>query len=212
MSSTPTPPQPPPPGNLFERLASFRRRTTRVAIIPGQRIPDPQDPDGPSMVLPIDGGEPMVFEIQEVTANEVIEADALITATPPPIFEDHPNPKGVGLVKVMVGYDYDCPKFIAQRTAQVPCRNAALCIFGCPALAETCPGNSLEDKARTLAAAIPAAVLYWLTEQIENTRTLGAGTEEAVAGFLARGSARSPSSKSTNKRSRTGAKNKPSNA
>lgn len=184
----------------------MRRQTVRVALQPGERITHPVT--GASSTAPMAGTEPMVFEIHSISANEILDADRVITEAPPKIFQDEPNPKGVGSVSVMKGYDHDDPDYISKRQAQVPRRNAMICLFGCPALAESTPGTQTGEKIEKLLSEIPGVLLDWLCEQIETISILSVVGDENVSSFLAEGSEATPSSSATKPRSPAGEKSK----
>lgn len=207
------PTAPPVAINLFERLQEVRRLRRRVVLQPGQKT-DIQDPATGRIVTqthPMAGVEPILFEIQNVTANEIIEADGMITAQPPKIFQEQPSPSRVGMVQAHVGYDYDDPEYIAKRNQQSYRREACVCLYGCPDLMSTTPGAGVAEKVDKLVSALPAALLGWLAEQIDTLSLITAVGEEEVESFLAAGSATSKSSGSSSARSQASGKNKSSN-
>ena len=196
--------------NLYEDLQKMRRQTVQVALQPGSRRTDPRS--GEIRTDPMLGTNPMTFEIHSVSANEIIEADQLVSAKPPVIYQEEPNPKGVGMIRVMNGYDLDHPDYIAERQAQVPRRDAAICLFGCPALAESTPGDGVIEKIDRLLADIPGVLLDWLCQEIETISIITAVGSEAVSSFLAEGSESGKDSPNTKPRSQAGAKSKRSSA
>lgn len=209
--------------NLFDSLTDLRRTTVKVALQSGTRF-TPIDPitrhallnpltrKPEVMTVPMSGTKPIVFEIHPVTANEIMIADAAFTARPPKIYEEQPSPSRVGTVKVQKGYDYEDPEFVAKRQEQAPKRNALLCLYGCPALTTSTPGNTMDDKATKLLAEIPGLIIEWLCNEIETISVLTAVGDEDVASFLAEGSAGTDtkSSKPSSKRSPDGGKSRPS--
>jgi hypothetical protein len=203
---------PPLAVNLFESLQQVRRLRRRVVLQPGQKT-DIQDPATGRIVTqthPMVGAEPIIFEIQNVTANEIIEADGMITAQPPKVFQEQPSPSRIGTVQAHVGYDYDDPEYIAKRNQQSYKREACVCLHGCPDLMTTTPGATVADKVEKLVAALPAALLGWLAEQIDTLSLITAVGEEEVESFLAAGSGTSSSSGSSRKASPASGRSKSS--
>ncbi len=198
------PPPAPVATNLFESLQQMRRLRRRVVLQPGQKtdVQDPLTGRISTQTHPMAGVEAIVFEIQNVTANEIIEADGMITAQPPKVFQEQPSPTRVGMVQAHVGYDYDDPEYVAKRNQQSYRREACVCLHGCPALMESTPGNGIPEKVDKLVAALPAALLGWLAEQIDTLSLITAVGEEEVESFLAAGSGTTPSSGSSKRRSR----------
>jgi hypothetical protein len=174
--------------NLFDQLSGLTRKTTRILFAPGERIFDEQT--GQSYSIPQPGVVPIVFEVHAITPNEVMMADAVITALPPQMFEEHAKTGTVGMVKVMTGYDYDCPAYAAARQKQVPLRDAHIAIMGCPALRETTPGKEqgIAAQAAKLLECLPAAVLEFLAVNIEKISIYNVIGNEEVTSFLAAGS------------------------
>ena len=203
-----------PPDSLFASLQKMRRQTVQVVLQPGTRRNVTNSVTGVTSTLtdPMVGTNPLVFEIHSVTANEVVEADRLITEHPPAIYQDEASPSRVGMVRVLKGYDLEDPKYIAARQAQIPMRDAAICLYGCPALAESTPGTTLNDKIAKLLAEIPGVLLDWLCREIETISLITAVGETDVASFLAAGSNASPSSSATKEPTQAGGKNKRSTA
>jgi hypothetical protein len=134
--------------------------------------------------------KPIVFEVHAITPNEVMMADALITAQPPQMFEEHAKTGTVGMVKVQTGWDYEDPAYAAERQKQVPLRDAHIAIMGCPALRETTPGKEqgIAAQARHLLESLPAAVLEFLSVNIEKISIYNVIGNEEVTNFLAEGS------------------------
>lgn len=184
----------------------------RVVLQPGQKseVQDPMTGRITSQTHPMAGVEPILFEIQNVTANEIIEADGMITAQAPKVFQEQPSPSRVGMVQAHVGYDYDDPEYIAKRNQQSYRREACVCLYGCPDLMATTPGAGVVEKVDKLVASLPAALLGWLAEQIDTLSLITAVGEEEVESFLAAGSATSPSSGSSNARSQASPKSRSS--
>ena len=173
--------------NLFEQLQEMRRTTIPVILQPGvrQMMLNARTGEMESRTAPMVGSAPIQFNIQSVSANEVIDADALVTAEPPKIFQEEASPSRIGTVQVLKGYDLDAPSYIAERQKQIPRRNAALCLYGCPALAETTPGETATEKIKNLLTGIPAMLLDWLANEIETISVLTAVGEAEVTSFLA---------------------------
>ena len=194
--------------NLFDELTRVRREKVRVVLQPGERRVYVNPETGRQHVseAPRIGSKPIEFEIQTVTSNEAIDADRMITAKAPPIYQEEMSPSRIGMVKVLKGYDFEEPGYVIERQSQVPRREAAICLFGCPALAETTPGNTLEEKIQKILTDLPAALIEWLCREIESIPILSAVGSEDVESFLASGSGVTPSSNDTNKRSLRGGK------
>lgn len=196
--------------NLFDQLQGIRQQAVRIVLQSGTRFANPvYDPSNPQsqayFTAPTTGTAPIVFEVHAVTANEINDADAIITEMPPAIYQEQTSPTGKGMVQVLVDYDYAEPKYVARRQAQIPLRDAAICIYGCEALAASTPGSSLHEKARTLTEKVPAAILEWLAREIGTLSILTAVGDTEVTSFLARGSTITDgeSSKSSKSPSRT---------
>ena len=179
--------------DLFNQLQGIRSQPVRIVLQSGTRQANPaynpQDPNSePYFTSPTIGTQPIEFEVHAVTANEINDADKMITEMPPPIYQEQASPTGRGTVQALVDYDYAEPKYVAARQAQIPLRDAAICISGCEALAASTPGTGTQEKARTLMEKVPAAILEWLAREIGTLSILTAVGDEEVAGFLAKGS------------------------
>ena len=178
--------------DLFNQLQGIRSQPVRIVLQSGTRTANPaynpRDGSEPYFTAPTTGTQPIEFEVHAVTANEINDADAMITEMPPAIYQEQTSPTGKGMVQVLVDYDYAEPKYVARRQAQIPLRDAAICIYGCEALAASTPGAGIHEKVRALVDKVPAAILEWLAREIGNLSILTAVGEEEVAGFLARGS------------------------
>lgn len=124
---------------------------------------------------------------------------------------EEPSPNGIGTVEVQVGYDYEHPEYLRRVQEQRPLRDAAVCLFGCPALMETTPGADITAKVSSLVNKLPSGLLEWIAEKINTLAALTAVGEEEVAAFFSNGSEDSPSSPNSTDRSRTNGKRKPSN-
>ena len=202
--------------NLFEDLTKLRSQEVPVVLQSGTRAPNPrynaEDRNSPPFITPPTvGTQPLKFMIHAITANEIAEADALVTAAPPADFQEQPSPTGRGTVNTRIGYNYEDPAYLAEKAKQIPLRDAAICLYGCTALAESTPGTTLKDKIQSLTSKIPAAVLDWVAIEITSLAMISAVGEEAVASFLAQGSTDtgSPSSNGSSGPNRT-PKKKPS--
>lgn len=202
--------------SLFNELKELRGQEVPVILQSGTRRPNPAyDPEdrtkGPAEIIdPTIGTKPIKFKIHSITANEMNEAEAFITAKPRELFEEQPNPKGVGMVNSFVGYDYQDPNFILTRDRETPKRDAVICLRGCTALGESTPGESLEKKIETLMENIPAAILEWLAREIGTISILTAVGPKDVERFLSQGSESPKSSGPSSTPSRASAKGKSS--
>ena len=204
--------------NLFDQLQGIRQQAVRIVLQSGTRFANPaynpQDPESePYFTSPTIGTQPIVFEVHAVTANEINEADAMIAVLPPPVYQEQTSPSGRGMVQVLVDYDYAEPAYVAKRQAQIPLRDATICLYGCQALGESTPGATIHEKAKALVEKVPAAVLEWLAREIGNLSMITAVGEEQVASFLARESTATggKSSSDTSSPSRTRTKKPLSN-
>lgn len=158
---------------------------------------------GQIATVPAPNTQPIQFEITPLSSNQMIEADRVLhAAKPPALTEAVSRPGTVGSVQTHAGYDYDDPAYVAERDRLIPRRNAMICLFGCPALQETTPGGTLDEKINTILAEIPSVIVSWLSGELENHAMLAGVGEEAVASFFSEGSDGSKSSKNTNGRSR----------
>lgn len=191
--------------NLFQELYGMCRQTRPIILQPGQKtsIQDPKTGRIRSETLPLAAAKPIRFEIHNLTPNEMILADGFITARPPAKIQEEPNPRGVGLVQVHVGYDEENPDYLAERQKQSYMRDAVVCLCGCPALKSTTPGDDIPAKARELVASMPAALLGWLANEIDTLTVITAVGEEEVESFLAAGSTEETSSPDSAGRSQT---------
>jgi hypothetical protein len=198
--------------NLFEQLSSIRRIRRKVALQPGEKIeiPDPVTGRATIQTLPMAGAEKIVFEIHSITANEMIEAEGMMTEKPPKVFQTQPSPTRVGTVEAHVGYDYEDPEYLAKRQQQSYLKDAVICLHGCPALKQTTPGDDTPAKAKKLAESIPGALLSWLANEIDTLSLITAVGNEEVEDFLAAGSGTAKSSAGSSNRSRTSGKGKSS--
>ncbi len=167
------------------------------------------DPEtGRSTVLRLPNAKPILFEIQQVSPHELMEADDLLNqAKPPRLTHEENRPGTMGTVTVQDGFDELDPTYIAERQKLLVKRNALLCIYGCPMLMETTPGNTPLDKAEKLMQSIGAIVLAWLTDKLEKMTMFTGVGESEVALFLADAPAGAKSSGGSNKKSQPGAKN-----
>ena len=193
--------------SIFHQLEGIRQQTVPAVLQSGTRTPnprfDPRNPNSPPyLTAPTTGTQPLRFDIHPITANEISDADSLITELPPAIIQDQPSPTGRGVVQTRTGYDYEEPGYVARRQKQIPLRDAAICLYGCDGLRETTPGASIAAKAETLAAKVPAAILEWLKNEIGDIAMLTAVGEEEVASFLAAGSGNTVTPSSTGSRKR----------
>lgn len=186
--------------NLFESLSALCRTTRPIALQPGMKV-TVEGPGGmpvqQDVLLP--GSRPIVFEVHNLSGDDMIACDKFITAEAPKKIET--VAEKIGTKDVHVGYDYEDPKFVRERQEQSYQREAAICILGCPALRETTPGETLEEKSRELRAKAPAATITWLAEQIDTLTIFTAVGEEDVERFLASGSTDARESSATGRRS-----------
>lgn len=205
MSDTPS---------LFDQLSGMTTIRRPVVIHPGQEVEfvDPVTKRIQTRTAPISGVEPIRFEITSIPAAHSRIAEAMITAQPPPMKREEPGPNGYGTVEVQVGYDYEHPIYLKQVQEQRASRDAAVCLFGCPALYSTTPGDNLEAKVKHLVEKLPSGLLEWISEKINTLAALTAVGEEDVQAFFSKGSEDSPSSPSSTERSRTNGKRKSSSA
>jgi hypothetical protein len=199
--------------NLFESLQSMRRQTRPIVIQPGQKM-TVEDERGNilSKPIPLPHTGPIRFDVQSLTSDEMIDADSLITATPPAKYQEEPNPRGVGVINVHIGYDEECPKYLAERHTQSYQRDAAVCLYGCPALMETTPGSSMAEKVKAITQNIPAALLSWLANEIDTLTVITAVGEEDVERFFPAGSEAGKNSPDSAAAPRTKSKGKSSKA
>ncbi len=190
--------------NLFDKLQQTTRVIRKVALRPGETIEELNPATGKIMErdVPIMSMEPVTFEIHSITTEEAQTADEFITAIPEPIIQRQESPSGKGDVDALVGYDDQHPKYLADLRKQVPMKNAAMCLFGCPALMSSTPGGNLEEKARKLVSSLPGGMIDWLADRIDRLKIFTAVGEEAVSRFLSQGSGEQSAS-SSNTRSRT---------
>ena len=197
---------------LFAQLEGMCRLKRPVILQPGQKTEyfDTATGKMQERTDPMIGTQPIRFEITNITANEAIEAEEMITAAPPVITQEQPSPTRIGTVIAEVGRDYDHPAYLAQLRKEQPMKEAAICLFGCPALRESTPGNTVREKAEALVSRVPGALLGWLSEQINTLAALAAVGEKEVQDFLALGSGGVPSSADTSARSRTAGSGKSS--
>lgn len=179
--------------NLFEQLNGLRQQTVPIALQSGTRQANPnydaRDPESrPYFTSPTTGTAPIQFMIHPISADEIAEADMMITELPPTEFQEQPSPGRVGTVQARIGPMYDDPAYLAAKQKQIPHRDAAICLFGCPALGETTPGITLKDKIQNLTSKVPAAILEWLAREIGDISIITAVGEKEVASFLANAS------------------------
>lgn len=186
--------------NLFDELSSIRSAEIPIVLRPAQMVPGLT---GAPIPIALRDSRAVHLKVHAISPNELVAADSILDrASPPVIMREEPNPKGVGMVQVQAGYDYDQPAYVAARQRLLPLRHAMICLAGCTALTESTPGESLEHKAQLLCDKLGAAVVGWLAEQIENLAFLTAVGDEQVAAFFQQGSGGSPSSPGSNSRSR----------
>lgn len=188
--------------NLYQSLAGMQAKTVPAILQPGTRIMI--EAEGRSTVIPAPNTQPLRFEIQPVTSNQLqVANEVLDAAVPPALYEEAARPGTLGMTKTPIGRDHDDPAYLALLSKLRPKRNAFLCLFGCPALMESTPGANVEEKAGTLLSTIPAFVIIWLASELEDASFLAGVGEDKVAAFFPAGSAASGSSKSTSGRSQT---------
>jgi len=186
--------------NLFEDLSALRAKPIPAVLQPGMRVT--LESDGNTYVIPAPNTAPIRFEIIPLSANQKVEADRVLDAAKPvAIFQKEARAGTVGVVEVHAGWDHDHPDTVAARSALIPRRRALICLFGCPALMETTPGTTLDEKVGHLLTTLPDWVLGWLASELENEAALTGVGEREVAAFFPEGSADSGSSKSSSGRS-----------
>lgn len=194
--------------NVFQKISALTKRTTKILLAPGERLMHPST--GEPVTLPAGGPEDaIVFEIHAITPNESLTADAVITAAPPQMFEEHPNRNGPGLVKVMVGRDEEDPAYLAELNRQKPLRDAYITLMGCPEIREGAPGADIPAKAQAIMDSFPAFILALLAANIERISIYNRVGNEDVDSFFRAGSPASDTgtSKSSGGRSRRAKKN-----
>ncbi len=194
---------------LYDSLKQTGRMLRKVALQPGQRVQslDPSTGMIVERTEPLISAKPIVFEIHNLTGEEALLADSMITATPPAILQKQESPSGRGDVEALVGYDDQHPGYLAELRKEQPKKDALICLFGCPALMESTPGSDNEQKVKNLIDNLPGGLIGWLADQIDNLQVLTAVGNEAVTRFLSAGSVEASASNST-KRSRTNGKAK----
>lgn len=198
--------------NLFEQISNLTTHTTRILLAPGERVYDENINSSYSVPAKEAKGNEIIFDIHAITPNQSILADSKITAKPPQVFEEHPNPKGVGIVRVMVGYDDQDPSYIALIQTQKPMRDAYIALMGCELLFETAPGNTLDEKANSILEKFPAFIVEFLALNIERISIYNRVGNDDVESFLAAGSddTNTNTSKSSSGRSQASKKKQPS--
>lgn len=193
---------------LFTKLQQTTKLIRKVALRPGQVVQyhDPNTGMLRERTEPLAACGALTFEIHNLTGDEALVADAKITAVPPPIYQKQESPSGRGDVEVLVGHDDQSPVYLKELRKQQPTKDAVICLYGCPALMESTPGETVDQKAEALIKNLPGGLVGWLADQIDTLQMLTAVGEEEVARFLSNGSkGRSASSSST--RSQTHGKN-----
>ena len=195
--------------NIFEQLSKLTRTTKKIALCMGDLVYD--EITGSTQAQPAEDAERIVFEIHSITPNEEILAEAMMTEKPPAKIEDHPSPKGVGMIRVHVGWDEEDPEYVRKLQAQLPMRNAMICLMGCPALRDTTPGGTPQEKARHICDNLPSPLVHLLSLHIERLCLYNRVGNEEVERFLEEGSASkvSTSSKNSGERSPARKKSKP---
>ncbi len=189
---------------LFDQLSAMRSTRVPCALQSAAEVTDPQT--GIATVVRLPGSEPILFEIQQVSPDELTAADAILDAAKPPaITRSETRPGTVGATLVQEGYDWDHPDYIAERQRLLVKRNALLCIYGCPALMESTPGVTPMDKAEALLNGIGSMVLSWLSTNLEKMTMFTGVGETEVALFLA-GKSGDAKSSSDSKDARRGGK------
>jgi hypothetical protein len=199
-----------PMHSIFSDLSKIGQTYTPVALRLGVEQTENDIVTGREMKRLVAHAESqaMKFMIRNITPNEVREADAMITACPPPVYEDRISPTGRGSVKTLVGYDREEPQYLRDLEWQMPRRQAVICLHGCQGLAETTPGASIAEKADKILDKLPAPILSWLCDKIENIPCLFAVGEEEVERFLSQDSGGTPGTKSSSSPKERGRRNK----
>lgn len=169
--------------DLFTDLATMRSSTVQCVLQSADEITDAKG--NPVPVLK-PGSKPTIFEIIQISSNELSEADAILDeAKAPPIITKVAKPQTLGLTEVLEGYDFDHPDYLAARNKLLPRRAAYICLFGCPVLMATTPGTTTDEKAAQLLERVGATVIEWLRQKIENMVFFNGVGAEDVARFLA---------------------------
>jgi hypothetical protein len=199
-----------PSSSIFGDLSKIGNTYTKVAIRLGVEETEKDVVTGREIkrLVPHAESPAMAFMIRNITPNELKEADSMIVASPPAVYEDRISPTGRGSVRTLVGYDREEPQYLRDLESQMPRRQAVICLYGCQGLAGSTPGSSLTEKVDQLVDKVPAPLLAWLCEKIENIPCLFAVGEEEVERFLSQDSGDTPGTKSSSSASDPGRKNK----
>lgn len=193
---------------LFTKLQQTTRLIRKVALRPGQVVQYFDSSTGKlrERTEPLAACEALTFEIHNLTTEEALKADAQITVVPPPILQKQESPSGRGDVDALVGYDDQNPEYLNKLRQQQPTKDAFICLYGCPDLMASTPGESIEAKAEALIKNLPGGLIGWLADKIDTLQMLTAVGEEEVARFLSEGSTEASASDSTNRSQTNGRK------
>lgn len=184
--------------SLFDQLAAAREVMIPVYLQSATFESDPET--GRMAPVKVPGQEPIRFDIRSLSCDELVAADAVLDAAKPrKILRDEPGPRGVGMIQVEAGWDTDHPDYIKERSELLPQRHAMVCLAGCPALAESTPGNSMLEQARTLTERLPAVIVEWLAGEIEKIAMFNAVGHDAVDRVFPKGSGQSQKRPATSK-------------
>lgn len=191
---------------LFTKLQQTTRIIRKVALRPGQTIQYLDETTGllRERTEPLAAYEALTFEIHNLTTEEALKADAQIKAVPPPIFQKQESPGGRGDVDALVGYDDQSPAYLNELRQQQPMKDAMICLYGCPALMESTPGETIDAKAEALIKNLPGGLIGWLADKIDTLQMLTAVGEEEVARFLSEGSTERNASNSSTRSQTSG--------
>lgn len=173
-----------PRSNPFEDLAGYQQVLVPIALQLSQQQPAP---GGGSETEGIAAAQKIRLEIRNLTSRESEAADAIMDAAkPPPIHTE--EPAKVGVRRILTGYDFEDPDYLATRDRLNRKREAYVCLFGCPALMETTPGGNVEEKAATLRDRIPEVALRLICANIESLGVSSVVGQEEVDRFFTAGS------------------------
>lgn len=194
--------------DLYSQFLETSALTIPCALQANAEVVDPETGLTRAVLAP--GSKPMFFDLRHLTPDENLAADAVLNAAkPPPTFHEENRAGTVGSSKIQDGYDWDHPDYIAARQKLLPKRNAYVCLYGCPALMESTPGDTVEAKAQHLMKSISTFIVQWIASRLDNLGMFTGVGEEEVNLFLAgksggaSSSAGSSSAKAPGKRTRS---------
>lgn len=189
--------------NLFTRLETYRKALVPIAIQLSQTRQNAQT--GGEETVAVENTTKLKFHIHSITSNELRDAEAVLdAAVAPKVYAEEPASTGHGMVKVLTGYDFEDPEYVAKRDSLLPRRHAHVALAGCPELMESTPGETLPQKVDALLDRIPSVVIQMIAYQIENLGVSGAVGQEDVDRFFtdASGGEASPKPSASTKRPR----------